>query len=402
MRSLSNTWVLVPLLPLLLASPLGAEEAALKSHYIEADVPGKSSAFKSVGGASSRTFEEVESRLKRTDGALAKMDLSLALVAGAVETGAWDLRAARLEARSDTFAYEFKGVQARFDQVGAAYEEAFSGALARAVEALTKEGGGPIGPCTPKRGGLAALGGGGPGGAAPDSGCPGTDISAEIARRWDRDAALEARLLEIVGGDLGPLVVGVNDAGEPIPYGSALDGLGWPLVTGYQEPDAVLPLIGQPSAGPAWLHPADLVVSMPELAEALDRVDALAATARADLSATARALPRDGDGRLAQDADTVARASAIQARAKAVRQFTDEARASLGREVWEALGKLRKKGKKEGWDSVGVCVTPPAFGGCTGQDATDLVAAGLGADKKLSATLAQLAERLTAPETALP
>ena len=66
----------------------------------------------------------------------------------------------------------------------------------------------------------------------------------EIARRWDGDAALEERLLEIVGGDLGPLVIGVDDAGNPVNYGGALANGGWPAITTYDETAPVVGVVG--------------------------------------------------------------------------------------------------------------------------------------------------------------
>ena len=380
-----------------LASPAwaqDAEPAEVRGHYDTDAIPGRSSVFKSIGESSARTFEAVEGTLQKTDGSLAKMDLSVALARGAVDGGAWDLSRAQLDARSETFAYEFKGIQARFDQVGAAYEDAFGAALERAVAVLGEESPGAIIPCAETAGSaLGALAG--PGAAAPKAKCPGTDFTQEIARRWDGDTVLEERLLDVVGGDLGPLVIGVGPQGAPIEYGAPLDARGWPAITGYTEPAGSLAVGGQ--GGSTWVHPADLTVAFPELAEALDRIDALAATARAVLSAAAAALPRDDVGRLLQDDATLARVEAIQIRAKAIRVFTEDQRAAVGALLWTALNKGRKKGKKDGWSGAGLCLNPPAFGGCEGADVTDVVADFLGGDKKLQAALTALMDELSAP-----
>ncbi len=379
-----------------------ADEAEVRGYYDKAAIPDRSSVFKSIGESSTRTFEKVEKALQRTDGALAKSDLSVALAQGAVEDGAWQLGKAKLDARSETFAYEFKGIQGRFDQVGVAYELAFEAALERALAALTSEKPGAIVECSPKASGSAldALAGGGPGGSADkEPACPGTNFTDEIARRWDGDEELENRLLDVVGGDLGPLVIGIGTDGQPLEYGGELDNQGWPSITGYSDADAVLPVNGQGGVG--WLHPADLTVAFPELAELLDRIDELAATSRSSLSEAVAALPRDESGNLVQDEDTMAKVDAIQTRAKGIRAFTEDSRASAGKLLWEVLNKSRKKGKKAGWSEVGICLNPPAFGGCEGADVTDVVADHLGGDKKLQAALVELQQGISAPDASL-
>lgn len=388
----------------------GAEEAkeeaeAPRGHYIESAIPDRSSAFKSVSESTSRTFEKVESKLQDVDGRLAKMALSVGLAGSSVDTDAASLWEAKLDARSETFGYEFKGIQLRLDQSQVAYEEAFTAALERAVAGLVAETPGAIIQCQPKKASaMDALAGGGPGGAAKadTSSCPGTDFSQEIARRWDGDEVLEERLLEIVGGDLGPLIVGIDDEGAPIEYGGALANGGWPAITNYEEPGSVVALVGQVPAGATWLHPADLVISMPELAEALDQIDELADEARSALQEVVADLPRDANGSLIQDETTLPRIEAVQAKARGIRAFTEASRAELGGALWESLGKVRKKGKKGGWADVGLCLNPPGFGGCEGADMTDPLAEVLGSDKKLAARLAELREALKGPDVSVP
>jgi hypothetical protein len=194
-----------------------AEEPAPAGHYIESSIPESSSAFRSVSESTSRTFEKVEKTLQEVDGRLAKMALSIGLAGEAVGTDPASLWDAKLDARSDTFSYEFGGIQVRLNQTQEGYEAAFRAALERALAALAAEGTSPVVPCTPKRGSaLGALAGGGPGGAAAGPStehCPGPDLSQEIARRWDSDAVLQERLLQIVGGELGPIVIGLNEGG---------------------------------------------------------------------------------------------------------------------------------------------------------------------------------------------
>jgi hypothetical protein len=383
-----------------------AEEPAPAGHYIESSIPESSSAFRSVSESTSRTFEKVEKTLQEVDGRLAKMALSIGLAGEAVGTDPASLWDAKLDARSDTFSYEFGGIQVRLNQTQEGYEAAFRAALERALAALAAEGTSPVVPCTPKRGSaLGALAGGGPGGAAAGPStehCPGPDLSQEIARRWDSDAVLQERLLQIVGGELGPIVIGLNEGGEPIEYGGALAAGGWPRVTTYSEPGAVLPLAGQSPAGATWLHPADLVVSMPELAEALDTIDTLADDARSRLQDVVAALPRDANGQLLQDEEHLGRIQAVQNKARGIRSFTDTSRAEVGAALWETLARLRKKGKKAGWADVGLCLNPAGFGGCEGTDVTDVVAEALAADKKLTARLEALRDDLVVPDVSVP
>ena len=61
-------------------------EPAPRGHYVEADIPERSTAFKSVSESTSRTFEKVEARLQEVDGRLAKMALSVGLAGASVET----------------------------------------------------------------------------------------------------------------------------------------------------------------------------------------------------------------------------------------------------------------------------------------------------------------------------
>jgi|GEM_PF-1672479 len=387
-------------------SPAHAEdEATPVGHYIESEIPGHSSVFRSVGESTARTFDQVEGNLQAVDGQLAKMALSVGLVGGAVDADAASLWKSRLDARSATFGYEFNGVQVRLNQMQVAYEEAFTAAMQRALDALAAEGKAGVVPCTAKKqSAMEAMAAGGPGATtgATTTHCPGSDFTQEIARRWDSDPVLEERMLEVVGGELGPLVVGMGSGGEPMEYSAALGAGGWPKITEYDEAGNVLALTGQGAPGGSWLHPADLVLSMPELAEALDTIDTLSSAARAELQETVKALPRDANGDLIQDEASMPRIEAVQSKARGIREFTDGSRAQVGALVWATLSKARKKGKKDGWADVGVCLNPPGFGGCSGLDASDMAAEVLAGDKKLTAALAELTEGLVGPDVAVP
>lgn len=409
-RSLASSAVFALSLSALTPGLAHAEDEAEipdpSGHYIESEIPGRSGVFRSVGESTARTFAKVEGNLQDIDGRLAKMALSVGLAGSAVDADSASLWNAKMEARSDTFGYEFEGVQVRLNQMQVAYQEAFEGALQRAIDGLAAEGSTGIVPCVPKSGSaLGALAGGGPGGASAGPStdhCLGTDFSQEIARRWDADDVLEERVLEIVGGDLGPLVIGVDPDGAPLEYGSPLAAGGWPAITTYEEPGQVIGLTGQVPAGATWLLPADLVISMPEMAEVLDRVDELSSGARSDLQGIVKALPRDDAGNLLQDEANLPRIQAVQNKARGIRTFSDEGRAQVGAALWEALIKLRKKGKKAGWSDVGLCLNPPGFGGCEGTDVTDVVAEALAGDKKLTARLQEITEGLAVPDVSVP
>jgi len=414
-RSLAPSFLFALSLLVLVPAEAGAAEppaddeveaSSPSGHYIESDIPGRSGVFRSVGESTARTFDKVEGKLQDVDGRLAKMALSVGLAGAAVDTERLALWSAKLDARSDTFGYEFDGVQVRLNQMQMAYQDAFEAALQRAIEGLAAEGKTGIVACAPKTGSaLGALAGGGPGGtvAGPSTDhCPGTDFSQEIARRWDSDELLEERVLEIVGGDLGPLVIGVAPDGAPVEFGGALAAGGWPAITNYEEPGDVLGLTGQAPAGGTWLLPADLVISMPELAEVLDRLDELAGEARGELQDIVKALPRDESGNLVQDEASLPRIEGVQAKARGIRAFSEEGRAQVGGALWESLAKLRKKGKKAGWADVGLCLNPPGFGGCVGDDVSDAVADVLASDKKLAGRLKEILAGLTAPDVAVP
>jgi hypothetical protein len=377
---------------LLLSPAVFAAEPA--GHYDPARVAAASSVFRAAGEANAGGFEALDRGLKRTDEDLAALDLALALLRGTVDEGQLAIWRARLDERSAVFGREFGAVEARFDQIGAAYESAFGAAQERAIAAASQERGGPLVECAPQ-GGLAALGapGGGPA-------CPGPDVSDDLARRWDGDALLREALAAVQASSREPLSVRGRD-GVVRPYEGAVDERGWPVLTGYAGAADVLALRGLTPRG--FVDPARLGRAVPEIAEAIDRADELAAEARQALKEATSALPRRPDGSIDVDAAGVGeRLAAISERARGVRKSVEEARARAGALLWDALDRVRKSGKKAGWDAVGACVNPERWGACTGDDKTDAVEEALLVDKKLARDAATLRDALAAPDTTLP
>ncbi len=346
----------------LLAVPALAAEGG---HFDRDRVVGASAAFRSVSQASTAALEPRERALTSTDQALADLDLSLALSRGAVDGAQHDLWRARLDERSTRFGQEFEALQEQLTGMSVGFEQAFEGALGRALDALATAGGRPQDCAAPPSllGGLAQ-----PGGASSKSACPGADRSAEIAAAWDRDPELAAAL-------------------------AAIDPSSFQNVTSYDGAEPPLPCGAR--ARPMWVHPAALAEQLPEAIELIDAVDRRAAEARTAL--------REARAGIADDApDLAARRAAIVERARATRIWSEDRKAAAGATLWGALERNRKKGKKAGWGDASICLNPVGWGGCPGADVTSEVAEALLADKKLARELAAALAALDAPDVSLP
>ena len=348
----------------LLASPALAADAG---HFDRDAVVGASAAFRSVSEGSRAALEPREKALTRTDQALADLDLAVALTRGSLDAAQHDLWVARLDERSTRFGDEFAVLQGQLTEMSVGFEQAFEAALARATEALAA-GGEPPRECREPKpdlmGGLAQPGGAG----AKKPSCPGADRSAEIAAAWDGDAVLKAAL-------------------------DAIDASGFQDVTSYEGEEPALTLGA--GAGPMWVNPAALIERLPEAIELVDAVDRRAAEARTALREARAAIPADAP-------DFEARRAAVVERARGARGWAEDAKAAAGATVWASLERSRKKGKKAGWSTVGVCLNPAGWGGCPGDDVTQEVAEVLLGDKKLSKELAAALTALDAPRVDLP
>lgn len=348
------------LLPLalipLLAAPAAADEGAW---YDPAAVVKASRTFAAVAGTSQSAFAPLESALKRTDRALADLDLSVALTAGVIDGTQTDLWKARLDRRSGVFGDEFGAIQERLTERSVAFEALFDEALQRAVGQLEPTLG-PLRECAPKASLLS-----GPssmGGRAAT--CVGADASARIASAWDQDAELASAL-------------------------QALQEETWPPVSTYDEPAAPAPLGA--AAGPAWIHPATLAYLVPEANELLDAVDAQAERRRGALRDRKAALDRS-------QPDLQEQLIAIRDEARGLRAWADKRKAEVGAALWASVDRGRKKaGRKGGWSDAAACLNSEAWGACPGADVTSAVSEALLADKKLLKELDRLRGALSAP-----
>ena len=360
---------LAVLLSLVTLSPAPAEagEPAGPGHFDRDRVVAASAAFRSVAGSSQAALGPLERDLMRTDGALAALDLSIQLTrGGGIERAHHELWDARLVERSNRFGSEFGAFQEQLDGLGVGFEDAFEQALQRAIAGLAAEGFEPVVECAAKSNDPFALTG--PGGQRSAPTCEGTDLSERISAAWDADEELKAALGAIVGQD-------------------------WQKVTTYEGSEPPLALAGLDPAG-VWLAPSDLVDLLPEAIEVIDDIDRRTQRAREELLG-ARAGLEDGP-------ELEAQVDAIRTRARETREWSEARKQAVGAVLWDAVERGRKKGKKDGWSSVGICMNPEAWGGCAGKDVTrELIDVLLG-DRKLAKELAKLRDTLGAPDVSLP
>ena len=355
---------LVPYLAFALPFALAGQALAEPTgHYDPDRIPPASRVFVEVSKASGAAVTPIERRLVQADGALADLAVALGLTAGSVDEARHGLWKARLDERSTRFGIEAEGFQQEVYAMGDGFQKAFEDATTRAVAALEGE----VVPCrAPRRSALGALAGRD---EAPTSTCPGTDHSEAIAAAWDADSILA----EAIAPLRDPLKTSV---------------------TTYEEKAEVLGLGGN-AAGTTWVAPVTLASAIPEAMEILDAIDARAEEARGVLRGAQRSLTKDDP--LAEDM-----VKAIRNRARGIRTWTDEKRSMLGRAVFDALERRRKRdGKKGGWKDVGVCVNPEVWNACDGKDVSEDVAQALLKDKKLVSALDDMLIDLAEPETSL-
>jgi hypothetical protein len=350
---------------LLVAAPVAAQGTDASPWYDKDSITASSAAFAAVSGALQQNYLPLERQVSRTDSLLAELDLSLALSSGVVASAQHKLWTARLNERSGVFGPEFEAIQSRIQELETEFESGFQAALDRALAALASEGI-TAAPCTPP---APALGGIGPGFSGGRAGCAGEDLSPRIAALWDADATLKARL-------------------------DAAMAKAWPLVSTY-EGQALAVATGGQQPGATWLSPANVAGSVPEVIEYIDAVDRRADLARKELRRTYQELDRDSE-QFKELSETV------RTRARGIRAFAEASKASAGAELFAALQRARRKGRKAGWSDVVVCLNPSGWGGCEGTDRSDEVAEAIHADKKLAKALAKLLAALEGPDVSVP
>jgi len=299
------------------------------------------------------------------DGALASLDLNLALSKATVERAQQELWSARLDQRAGEFSSFFDAFQARFYEDGTAYEAIFVAALERAVKTLSDETATTISECAQK--GNSPFGMSGPGGTS-GAACAGEDFSVKIAAHWDQDSELAAQL-------------------------AALAAKPWPTLTAFEGAEPALSRsTAAASTQDGWLMPSRLVANIPEATELLDAIEIRTEDARRELIAESRALP---DSQEAAEQ----KLAAIRERAKGVRSYAETAKAELGEALWQSLDRATKRNKTLKKKQIGICMNPEDWGSCTGEDFTPAVGDVLLADRKLQKTLAKLLAGLGTPPT---
>jgi hypothetical protein len=344
-----------------------AEPGGSAGYYDRDRIMGSSAVFVGLNTKQVGLIGPLESAMKRMDGALASLDLGVALTGGAIDTAHRELWAARLDERAGSFSSFFDAFQERFDAEGSAYERVFLAALERAVSALAAELGSEVVECSGGGGDPFAMSG--PGGLG-SSRCEGDDLSARIAVAWDKDPALAEDL-------------------------AALDTQAWPEITSYESQETALARLedGATDGGlDGWLDPARLVRSLPEAAELLDAVARRTEQGRRELLGQSRMIDRESDSAEAELAS-------IRERAKGVRLSSEAAKAALGSALWQALGRVNKKSKALRGKNIGVCMNPADWGACSGPDLTFDVRDALLSDRKLQKGLARQLAAL--PDSAL-
>lgn len=349
---------------LLLSTPALADgPTAAPAYYVPDEVIESSEILQDSFRRSGEAYGPVDAAFSRTNRALGALDRNLAVTPGAIDAAQHQLWQAYLDERATLFTEEADAVQAQIDRLQVVYIDGSAEAIDRAGLALAAYGYTPVVECAatspPSIQDIT-----GPGARSPTAECEGANVSERIAKLLDADEE----------------------------YGAAVRTMteeSWPSITTYSTPQPALNLSGVPD-GSTWVSPSDLVESVPEAIEYLDAVESEAARGRAELLDEKRSLSQD-------DPDLSAKLHSIRSRAIALREWGEARKAELGTRLWTGLDRARKKGKKEGWADVGVCMNPEGWGGCSGLDVTETVADVMVDDRKLRKDLADLLEALESP-----
>lgn len=310
------------LLPLaLLLSPL-AFAKAVEGYYSPDAVAGASAAFLRYSDALMPRFEKAERDIAVANNAVSELELGVLVLGGRAPD---ELRAHYKSTRK-TVTVAFLQTQAHIALLEDDSAATFGAALERALVAMgpttvAKE-------CAAGPSGIAAIAGPGRGPAT----CAGEDLNAPLAAAIDKDPALLAAIDEILA-------------------------LEWPDTT---IPKATQPLVPLTSAGPAYIQVDDLAIAL------LSRqIEDLGATFEQEIAPLERGLEAKDPQALAD--------------AKAARDRYEAGVSAAGAKMLTAVEKsLKKRG-----EAVALCANPAAFGGCEGEDKTDLLVRALSNDKKV-------------------
>ncbi len=165
-----------------LALPLDAraqgKPTAATAWYDPEQVAAQSALFKTASDQTGPRFLAIEGQLRRISPALEDLELASALAADALgpKTKTWAQGRRRLALQQRALA------QSQVDELQDAYIAAFDAALQRALRAR-KDGAGAV-ECSAGTGMQAMM--------RRQPACPGTDLSAELARQMDQDPLLQA------------------------------------------------------------------------------------------------------------------------------------------------------------------------------------------------------------------
>ncbi|MCK6521717.1 hypothetical protein L6R49_09785 [Myxococcota bacterium] len=313
------------LLPLaLLLSPLAF--AATAGYYSPDNVAAASAAFRRYSDALMPRFEKAERDIAVANNAVSELELGV-LVLG---ERAPDTLRAHYKSTRKTVTVSFLQTQAHIALLEDDSAATFGAALERAIAGMS--GSYTATECAAGPSGIAAIAGPGRG----PSTCAGDDLNAPLAAAIDKDPALLAAIDEILA-------------------------LEWPDTT---IPKATQPLVPLTGAGPVYIQVDDLAIAL------LSRqIEALGATFEEEISPLERGLEAKDPQALAD--------------AKAARDRYEAGVSAAGAKMLAAVEKsLKKRG-----ESVALCANPAAFGGCEGEDKTDLLVRALQTDKKVQKAL---------------
>jgi hypothetical protein len=343
-------------------SAFAHESPGAVGHFDRDRIMSRSALFVGLNSKQLALVGPLESAMKRMDGALASLDLSVSLTEGTIDRAQRDLWKARLDERAGGFSSFFDAFQERFSADGQAYGTLFMAALERAVADLAVELGGSIVECAGQSASPFSLTG--PGGATKS--CAGEDLSARIAAAWDRDPALASALEQLTAAP-------------------------WPALSSYESEQSALPRKGDegtPQTLGGWVSPSRLLRDLPEAAELLDAIAQRAESGRRALVGKSRLIDREAE-------DAEAQLVSIRAAAKELRLQSEADKAALGELVWQAAARAVKKHKLLRKQTVGVCMNPPDWGGCSGADLTTDLRDALLADRKLQKQLGKQLDGLS-------
>ena len=301
--------------------------AAEPGWYTNTGVASASARFAAAANTSAPRYDKAQADIKAVGAALEELELGALLIGERAPAGFADwAKATRKQTNALFLAFE-RDAGATTD----AYSAAFEAAVGRALTQVGKSR--PVTECKVSR--VNAMVGKG--------GCPGEDLSKQIAAIVDKDAALEKAVAEI--------------SAQP-----------WPRVAAEPQTWAPAPLTG-----------TENIVSLPRLAKAF-----AAGAVKAHQDALLAALePLEAD---LEDGKPEARAKAKEARAA-----YEAAMAKTGAALLTATQGLAERAQKTGGlGPIGVCPNPTALGGCTGEDISGILIALGKEDKKFQKAVADL------------